>query len=230
MFSSLWCLHDFEPRSGPLNMALDETILDFAAETARPVLRIYCWAEPFVSIGYFDSIEIAERQFPRRPLVRRWTGGGAVDHASDFTFTLAVPVTEMLSRWPAARRYAEIHAAVAAALAQLGVATECVGRTRAVPPGSSPEPCFAAPVPGDLVSRDGAKMVGGAQRRTRAGVLHQGSIQAPASGLDLKSLAPALAAAFGHERHTLSLNADWLERARTLADAKYATIDWLRAR
>ncbi len=65
--------------------------------------------------------------------------------------------------------------------------------------------------------------------RARA-CLHQGSIQTLASRLDWKSLAPALAAAFGHERQMLSLDAEWLARATAVADAKYATADWLRAR
>src|SRR5476651_2059055 len=124
MFDCLWCLHDAEPRPGPLNMALDELILEHAASTARPVLRTYRWTEPFVSIGFFDRIELIERQFPDRPLVRRWTGGGAVDHQDDFTFSLAVPGADAFATLPAVRRYAAIHACVSLALAQLGVESE----------------------------------------------------------------------------------------------------------
>jgi lipoyl(octanoyl) transferase len=229
MFDCLWCLHDAEPRSGPLNMALDELILEHAESTARPVLRTYCWAEPFVSIGFFDRIERIEEQFPDRPLVRRWTGGGAVDHRDDFTFTLAVPGTDPSARWPAALRYTEIHARVSSALAQLGVETESAGRSRATLPGAAPAPCFAAAVCGDLLSA-GRKIVGGAQRRTRAGVLHQGSMQYLSQRIDWPALAPALSAAFGREQMELALDAEWLKRGRALADSKYGTTEWLRAR
>jgi lipoyl(octanoyl) transferase len=229
MFERLWCLHDAEPRGGALNMAIDELILEHAAATARPVLRTYRWAEPFVSIGYFDRIDIIEEQFPNRPLVRRWTGGGAVDHREDFAFTLAVPGADPSAGWPAARRYLAIHGCVSAALAQLGVAAESVGRARSALKLPAPAPCFAAPVCGDLMA-DGRKIVGGAQRRTRNGVLHQGSIQNLPARIDWPALAPALATAFGRACEETTLDAEWLRRAGALADARYGNNEWLRAR
>lgn len=229
MFTRLWCLHEAEARSGPVNMALDELILQHAAATACAVLRTYRWSEPFVSIGYFDQIETIETQYPHRPLVRRWTGGGAVDHADDFTFTLAVPSAEPSSRGPAAKRYAEIHACVSAALARQGLPTESAGRARAVLAGAAPAPCFAAPVCGDLIS-NGRKVVGGAQRRARNGVLHQGSIQNLPVQIERARLADALADCFGREQKMLTLDAGWLERAQALSELKYASTDWLRAR
>ena len=63
-------LADLVPRTGPLNMALDELLLEFAAAEHTPVLRTYRWSKPFVSIGYFDRIEAIEEQFPGRPGVR----------------------------------------------------------------------------------------------------------------------------------------------------------------
>jgi lipoate-protein ligase A len=229
MFEQLWCLQDAEPHSGPLNMALDELMLDHAATIDRPVLRTYRWADPFVSLGYFDRIKWVEEQFPARPLVRRWTGGGVVDHRNDFTFTLAVPAVDPSSRWSAQRRYVEIHACVAAALARLGVASASVDRSRAMLPAAAPAPCFDAPVCGDLMA-DGRKIVGGAQRRTRSGVLHQGSIQCPSLPADWSVLGPMLATAFGREHEILSIKNGWLDRANALAQSKYATVEWLRAR
>jgi lipoate-protein ligase A len=229
MFDRLWCLHDAEPHSGPLNMALDELMLDHAATIERPVLRTYRWSEPFVSLGYFDRIEWVEAQFPDRPLVRRWTGGGAVDHRNDFTYALAVPAMDPSSRWPAGRRYLEIHACVAGALARLGVASASVDRSRAMQPGATPAPCFDAPVCGDLMA-EGRKIVGGAQRRTRSGVLHQGSIQHLSLRADWSVLGPMLATAFGREHELLSVKNSWMDRASALANAKYASVEWLRAR
>ena len=210
-------------------MALDELMLEHAAATGRAVLRTYLWAEFFVSIGFFDRIDLIETQFPHRPLVRRWTGGGAVDHADDFTFALAIPGAQPASRWPAAKRYQDIHACVSAALARLGVKTESVGRARAALVDAGPAPCFSAPVCGDLMS-NGQKLVGGAQRRTRSGVLHQGSIQPMPSSLKRAELARALAETFGQNQQPLRLDAGLIRRAEALSKTKYATNDWLRAR
>jgi lipoate-protein ligase A len=77
---------------------------------------------------------------------------------------------------------------------------------------------------------DGRKIVGGAQRRTRNGVLHQGSIQNLPARIDWPALAPALAAAFGRASKETALDAEWLRRAGALADARYGTNAWLRAR
>ena len=82
---------------------------------------------------------------------------------------------------------------------------------------------------GDLMA-GGRKIVGGAQRRTRAGVLHQGSIQNLSARTDWPALAPALAVGFGRAHEKIVADAEWLRRARGLAEAKYATGEWLRAR
>ena len=229
MFDKLWCLHDAEPRSGPINMAFDEVMLELAAERAAPVLRTYRWSEPFVSIGFFDRLALVNKQFPGRLMVRRWTGGGAVDHRADFTFALAVPVEHPLARQLAADRYREIHASVAHALNRFGIRSQSAGRVVTLNPGAAPAPCFDAAVCGDLLS-DGRKIVGGAQRRTRSGVLHQGSIQAPALAVDWPMLGRELAAALAHDVAALELDARFIDRAESLARDKYAKPGWLHAR
>ena len=228
MFDRLWCFADPVPRNGPLNMALDELMLDFSATEQTPVLRMYRWSEPFVSIGYFDRISVIEAQFPGRLLVRRWTGGGAVDHRADFTFSLAVPAGNALARLPGEQRYREIHAWVASALERCGIPTQSAGHMIAVARAAAPAPCFEWAVGGDLLSGE-KKIVGGAQRRTRLGVLHQGSIQTPASAADRSALGGAVAGAFAREQMPLRPEAELLERASALAESKYAASAWLRA-
>src|SRR5262249_5633125 len=130
---------------------------------------------------------------------------------------------------PAAKRYSEIHAHISNALARLGVATESVGRTRAVLVGAGPAPCFSAPVCGDLMS-NGQKLVGGAQRRTRDGVLHQGSLQPIPAHVGRSQLADALANELGENCRPIAMDAEKIRQADALAKAKYAASDWLRAR
>ncbi len=210
-------------------MALDEQMLEFAAADCTPVLRTYRWSEPCISMGYFDRIEAIEAQFPGRPIVRRWTGGGAVDHRADFTFALAVPAEHPLARRTAQQRYGEIHQAIARALARCGIATELAGRGSPVARGESPAPCFAATVCGDLVAGE-QKIVGGAQRRTRRGLLHQGSIQTPALTGAWLAIGGELASALAREPIAFQLEPGLLARASSLAVSKYAAPAWHRAR
>ena len=229
MFERLWCLHDPEPRTGPVNMALDEQMLEYAAANRTPVLRTYRWSEPFISIGYFDRIDAIEARFPGRPIVRRWTGGGAVDHRADFTFALAVPADHPLARRPAAQRYCAIHQGVARALERWGIATESAAPAPRTARGASPVPCFESAVGGDLMVGE-QKAVGGAQRRTRLGVLHQGSIQTPALPADWFGIGSALASALASEQMPVRSAAELLDRASAVAASKYDTQAWQRAR
>src|SRR5271155_3321183 len=79
-----WRLLIHGPASPARNMAIDEALL---REVREPVLRIYEWSVPAVSLGYFQPAALAGE----RPFVRRYTGGGLVDHAHDVTYTIVLP-------------------------------------------------------------------------------------------------------------------------------------------
>jgi lipoate-protein ligase A len=130
-----------------------------------------------VSIGYFQPLA-AFADLPG-PIVRRPTGGGAIHHAEEITFALALDA-ERLPREVAAS-YELLHDAVAAALQAVGVpvvrlvrgAAPCAHRS------ANERWCFAAAGRHDLVAADGRKLVGSAQRRLRRPrerILHHGSI------------------------------------------------------
>lgn len=209
---------DDTPRSGPLNMAIDEALL---ISTDIPVLRLYRWDGPWVSIGCFIPRPEAEAAFPGRPLVRRWTGGGVVDHAGDWTYSLILPRDQPLATLGTAGSYRIIHGALARALAACGLRAELAD---APLPGRGGL-CFEAPVLADVVSR-GRKIAGAAQRRTRHGLLHQGSVQ----GIDVPdSLRGALASAL-HPRPTRmddALSETALQRAGQLVRERYGHPHWL---
>jgi len=159
-------------RDPAMNMALDEALLRTAPERGRPLLRVYRWDAPAVSIGLLQkySPDLA----PGRPVVRRPTGGGLVDHARDATYTVVAPPTHSLYRLPTPECYRLLHGAVTAALKLAGIAAElapcCGPNDRNV--------CFAGPVQYDVVVA-GGKVAGAAQRRLKRGLLHQGSILLP---------------------------------------------------
>ncbi len=175
-------------------MAVDEWLWETAAE---PVLRIYRWSGNWGSIGCFGRLDEARAALPGLDWVRRWTGGGTVDHRRDWTYTLVVPAGEPLAALRGAESYRVIHRALAAALIEEGRTAELAGLSPAAAGGL----CFVKPVEHDLLDAGGCKLAGAGQRRNRAGLLHQGSVALPvtdasASILRARRLAAALAGSF----------------------------------
>jgi lipoyl(octanoyl) transferase len=121
MFTRLIWVIDETPHRAALNMAIDEALLLEGGDC--PLFRAYHWLQRPVSIGYFSSWEQANALYPDREIVRRWTGGGVVEHGADFTYSLLLPSEAA----PAPNRdlYRETHAAIVGTLAAMG-------RTRAV--------------------------------------------------------------------------------------------------
>ena len=151
-------------------MAVDHALLRFAVTRGRPLLRLYTWTQPAVSFGYFQKYpaHLADQY----EIVRRPTGGGLVYHGQDTTYTLVIPPSHALYRLSTDAAYQAIHRAVAAAL------TAPAELAPQVPAPRGQYECFQNPVAGDVVAGN-QKLAGGAQRRGRAGVLHQGSIAGP---------------------------------------------------
>ncbi|MFT4638880.1 MAG: lipoate-protein ligase A [Verrucomicrobiales bacterium] len=160
-------------QDGPANMAVDESLLFAAGQV--PVCRVYGWSESAVTFGYFQSHDEICDAFPGRALTRRWTGGGAVEHggAGECTYSLAVPATHSFARLRPLESYCLLHAEISAALCDVGI--EAVLYKRKLP--YLGQACFQHPVLGDVVLSSGQKVAGAAQRRTRQGLLIQGSIQ-----------------------------------------------------
>lgn len=159
-------------------MAVDGALLALAE---APTLRLYGWSPHAVSLGYFQRVAAFADLPSETPMVRRTTGGGAIHHGDELTFSLALDAA-LLPR-DIASSYVLLHDALVRALASIGV--QCL---RATEGNLSARPedrwCFAHPVQGDLLV-DGRKLCGSAQRRipgARPRVLHHGSLvlKAPA--------------------------------------------------
>jgi lipoate-protein ligase A len=162
-----------EPSEAAWNMAVDEALLVAGVE---PTLRLYGWSPHAVSLGYFQRIEHFRDLPPDTPVVRRLTGGGAIHHGDEITFSLTVDAASLPRDIEASYRL--LHDAAVGALAAAGVASR---RLQAGPAASSRPTdrwCFAQPGCHDVVT-DRGKLLGSAQRRIRlprARVLHHGSI------------------------------------------------------
>ncbi|MFN2621441.1 MAG: biotin/lipoate A/B protein ligase family protein [Chthoniobacterales bacterium] len=216
MLERLQLFDDRDERSAALNMAVDEALL---AACAAPVLRFYRWRRPSISFGYFGRYAEVAAESERRDIVRRWTGGGIVPHGADFTYSLVVPRDHPFYQRSSLEIYAAIHEAICRALQANGM--EAFLANGAAPKIS--EECFANAVRADVMS-DGQKIAGAAHRRTRAGLLHQGSIQRN----DLpdqfrEDFAGMLCPQF--ERMTFSSKLS--EQAAEIAQKKYGTNEWL---
>lgn len=217
IFASLNVFADTVPRGGAAQMALDEALLEYAPE---PVFRIYRWDGPAVSFGYSQSLAAVAANHPDRPLVRRWTGGGIVEHGEDWTFSLVVPSGVAFARIRPVETYRLIHEAVAAGLAQCGIPA----RLAAAEESRRGAACFTAPAPQDVMAPDGRKLCGGAQRRTRRGFLHQGSLL----GVTLPGdFAARLGVVLAREVTPFVPSENLLTRSEDLAIRRYGAADWL---
>jgi lipoate-protein ligase A len=110
------------PADGAWNMAVDETLLEAAAAEGRCTLRFYQWAEPTLSLGYFQAYADRDKHEASRgcALVRRTSGGGAIMHDFDLTYSLAVPDGHPLAA-NRLRTYRVFHDALIGALADRGI-------------------------------------------------------------------------------------------------------------
>jgi lipoyl(octanoyl) transferase len=219
MFGALEVYQDDIPRSAPMNMAVDEALLGSAA---FPTLRFYRWREPALSFGYFGSYAEVADQRSEREIVRRWTGGGVVPHGADLTYSVIIPASHPFFARSSLAIYSGLHDAIREALNENGIAATLAN---AVSPKISEE-CFANAVRADVISQ-GQKIAGAAHRRSRAGLLHQGSIQrAKLPDRFRNDLARALCDRF----ECKALSQELIDRAATIAEAKYGTIEWLMRR
>jgi lipoate-protein ligase A len=163
------------PADGATNMATDEALLRRAGRTGQTVFRVYAWSRPTVSVGRNQSargcydLELARArgiEFVRRP-----TGGRAILHHREITYSVTGPETAFGSL---RESYRAVNRLLLETLRTLEVdAREATSSSRAPIPGLAP--CFEAPVAGELVA-GGRKLVGSAQVREADAFLQHGSI------------------------------------------------------
>jgi len=220
MFDELDLMLPEESFDGPMQMALDEVLL---RSVGRPTLRIYRWSAPCVTFGYFQSQESVHQVYPGVPLVRRWSGGGMVEHGKDVTFSLMIPRGEPAASMAPASFYRELHRRLAGWLS-LSLASEVrlAGEGDIV---TGPQ-CFKAPAGDDLLM-SGQKILGGAQRRSSGALLYQGSLQGLGSiPLDF----PAMAASLSRSVAQCSPEKSLIEDSNLLAERKYRSREWVSRR
>ena len=179
-----WHLIDSGANIGAYNMAIDEELLARAqAGEPVPVLRFYAWAPPAVSIGRFQKIEHAVDAEACKQLgidiVRRITGGRAVLHNRELTYSIIARTDDPLFPTNVLGTYKLIAAGLLLGLRDLGIPAEMVSRSSRhavlVKKDSKDPACFSSPSWYEILVNN-RKIIGSAQRRLSGAFLQHGSI------------------------------------------------------
>jgi lipoate-protein ligase A len=221
------------------NMATDFLLLQRypAEENAR--FRHYSWHRPSFTFGYSQPLDYVRAQLPAGDpveLCRRPSGGGVVDHRNDWTYALVIPRAHDLFESRATDSYRLVHACIAEAFNALGQPAvlkehepDATDKENA---GCGPGVCFTKAEVHDVIHpHTGAKIAGAAQKRSRPGILFQGSISrgAVSPELDWEQFEELLTAALAR---ALSLDAEptpWPEFSEdelTALTEQYSTEEW----
>jgi len=222
MNAETWLWLDTGDNAAAMNMAIDEALLQNAVRCSRPLLRVYGWSRPSISIGYFQAYPSDYED--DYDIVRRPTGGGLVWHGKDLTFTVIAPPNHELCAHRVCDSYRTIHSLIAFALNGAGVRCILADDPAAETHGA----CFERPVAHDIMI-GGKKITGGAQRRTKFGLVHQGSLLLPPSlRRPIAELKRALYNGFGATWIEANLTESDQQLAAELSRTKYATTAWNR--
>jgi len=220
-----WRLILDAPCDGASNMAIDEAILEAVGRgDAPPTLRLFRWEPACLSLGYAQPITDVDRaRLAARGwhVVRRMTGGRAILHTDELTYSVALPLSHPLVDGTIIDSYRRLSAALLSAVQDIGLeahADKRTTRSKAVGPV-----CFE--VPSDYeITAEGKKLIGSAQVRKHNGALQHGSL--PLYG-DVSRICEALV--FPDEEARTHARERVLRRATTLGDVLGRNVSWEEA-
>lgn len=218
-----WRLLITPPARGAWNMAVDEAILGAAGRgQSLPTLRLYAWDPPCLSLGYaqpFADVDVERLNARGWEVVRRATGGRAILHTDELTYSIAAPLEHRLMQGTILESYQRLARALVAGVRSLGIPVEMAENAPVT--GASKGPvCFEAPSAYEIVV-NGKKLIGSAQARKREGVLQHGTF--PLTG-DLTRITQALF--FPDEQARAAAASKLLQRATTAESVLGREIAW----
>jgi len=228
---SSWRLIKTAPAHGAWNMALDEALLEgLSAEHALPVLRLYAWNPPCFSLGVAQPAADVNLQALHAlgwELVRRPTGGRAILHADELTYSVIAPHTEPRLAGSVLESYQRLSLALLKALHLLAVPARSEAEPL-LPASSAPKGPVCFEVPSNYeITVNGKKLIGSAQARRKEGILQHGSL--PLYG-DLRRITRVLN--FDPEQDSTGASAQaaaaerLLERATTVEACLGVALSW----
>lgn len=224
-------------------MAADGALLErIGAGDSPPTLRFYQWDPPTISLGYFQKYAdylALEPPAAGLPVVRRVTGGGAILHDRELTYSLVLPLSHPLLEKGPNHLYELAHDVVIECLADKGSPVWRGCETDDSGAAKGPFFCFARRHCFDVLVGDD-KVAGSAQRRTRDAVLQHGSIilerryeqqPAAAAGMNAGQLAEQFAAEFACRAGVQLQPGQWTDTEQQVArrlERKHTSAEWLQ--
>jgi lipoate-protein ligase A len=224
-------------------MACDEALAAKVPETQLPILRLYQWNVPTLSLGYFQPYSGRSSHEPSltSPCVRRSSGGGALLHDNEWTYSVAVPSGMFADT---ERLYALFHESFCECLADWGIEATRWGKA---PIDSDEFLCFQRRSSADVIVA-GRKIMGSAQRRRRGVLMQHGGVllAQSSSAPELPGLAELTGKQLGEDFikdwiRALSQKLGWSwqlsepescekELALTLENSRFGTEEWCQRR
>ncbi len=219
-----WRLLITPPANGAWNMAVDEALLEHAGRgESLPTLRLYAWRPACLSLGYaqpyadVDLDRLGERGWD---VVRRPTGGRAILHTDELTYSVTAPADEPHVAGSVLESYNRLARSLIEAVRSLGLPVEIQEHVSGMQSNASGPVCFEVPSAYEITVH-GKKLIGSAQARRKDGVLQHGSL--PLTG-DLTRIVQALV--FPDTAARAEAAQRLLERATTVASVLGQELPW----
>jgi lipoate-protein ligase A len=220
---STWRLLLTPPARGAWNMAVDEALLEhIGSGDSLPTLRLYAWDPACLSLGHaqpFADVDTARLQARGWDVVRRLTGGRAILHTDELTYSVTGSAAEPVLAGSVLESYNRLARALLLAVKDLGLSVEIKDAAQNNTLRNNPV-CFEVPSSYEITV-GGKKLIGSAQARKKEGVLQHGSL--PLTG-DLRRICQALV--FESESARLEAANRLLARATTVESALGEAVDW----
>lgn len=221
-----WRLIVHPPYDGAWNMAVDEAILEsVSSKTQPPTLRLYDWAPYTLSLGHAQpvaDVNIPALKENNWTLVRRPTGGRAILHANEMTYSVCAPTDEMAISGGVLESYQKISNALLCALEIIGIKADSKKKKES-DSGLAHDPvCFQYPSDYEITFHE-KKLIGSAQARKKNGVLQHGSI--PLFG-EISRIIEVLN--FSNELNKQDAKLRLLQRATTVKESLGKDISWFK--
>ena len=220
---STWRLIEHNPAEGAWNMAVDEAILEsvYSGESA-PTLRLYAWEPACLSLGHAQPYNEVDQKYLDSngwDLVRRPTGGRAILHVDELTYSVMAPLNEPRVQGGVLESYLSLSKALLEALKLLGLDPQA--NEKQVEKSQKQNPvCFEVPSNYEITV-NGKKLIGSAQARRKEGLLQHGAL--PLYG-DLTRIISALKFPNDHEKDLAK--ARLLDHATTVENELGMKLDW----
>jgi len=205
-------------------MAVDEAILESTSRgDSLPTLRLYAWTPPCLSLGHaqpYADVDLSRLRAHGWDLVRRVTGGRAILHTDELTYSIAGPADNPILAGSVLESYNRIAQALLRAVRDLSLPVE-MKEGKADADGNPNPVCFEVPSTYEITAAGGKKLIGSAQARRKDGVLQHGSL--PLTG-DLTRITDALV--FSDEAARREAAQRLLARAATVESVLGRAVAW----